>query len=112
MSTVAFRAALRRHEATSGDLMIYRIAGKDFTTLSNIEEMKASWRVEAKALVFRSTKPKAAPRSGPSATDSEPSAQVALRESVKKLREGLASTSPKNTIREPASAAVIRMPSR
>ena len=37
-------SALRR-EAAAGRLTIYRIAGKDYTTLADIEEMKTSCRV-------------------------------------------------------------------
>jgi len=41
--------ALRR-QAAVGHLAIYRIAGKDYTTLANIEEMKTTCRVPAKGL--------------------------------------------------------------
>ena len=37
-----------RREASRGRLAIERIAGKDYTTLRNIEEMRALCRVEAK----------------------------------------------------------------
>jgi hypothetical protein len=38
-----------RREAMRGRLVIERIAGKDYTTLSNIERMRELCRVEAKA---------------------------------------------------------------
>ena len=38
-----------RREAARGRLVIERIAGKDFTTLANIERMRELCRVEAKA---------------------------------------------------------------
>src|ERR1700730_461633 len=42
-------AAGLRREGTRGRLVIERIAGKDFTTLANIERMRELCRVEAKA---------------------------------------------------------------
>jgi hypothetical protein len=36
-----------RREAARGRLVIERIAGKDYTTLSNIEKMRESCRVES-----------------------------------------------------------------
>ena len=38
-----------RREAARGRLVIERIAGKDYTTLANIEQMRELCRVEAKA---------------------------------------------------------------
>src|ERR1035437_6692922 len=40
-----------RKEAARGRLVIERIAGKDYTTLANIERMRELCRVEAKAPV-------------------------------------------------------------
>jgi hypothetical protein len=37
-----------RREGARGRLVIERVAGKDYTTLANIEEMRALCRVEAK----------------------------------------------------------------
>src|SRR6266566_3909922 len=42
-------AAGLRREAARGRLVLERIAGKDFTTLANIERMRQLCRVEAKA---------------------------------------------------------------
>src|SRR5260370_20101051 len=45
-------------EGARGRLIIERIAGKDYTTLANIERMRESCRVEAKALDFGSDPPR------------------------------------------------------
>src|SRR5947209_6379821 len=53
-ATVAFpdgsmTASSLRRESTRGRLVIERIAGKDYTTLGNIERMRELCRVQAKA---------------------------------------------------------------
>jgi hypothetical protein len=100
-----------RREAAAGRLTIYRIAGKDFTTLADIEGMTKSCRVQAKALGSRSSRPKAAPRSGISETGNEPSALDALKATAQQLKENLPTTSSASTTRESA-AAVIPMRSK
>src|SRR6266481_6653241 len=52
-----------RREGARGRLIIERIAGKDYTTLANIQRMRESCRVEAKALDFGSD-PRGARRGG------------------------------------------------
>jgi hypothetical protein len=104
-------AALRR-EAAAGRLAVYAIAGKHFTTLADIQEMKTSCRVQARGQGSHCSKPKAGPRSGTSETGNEPSALAALKATAQRLKENLPPTSPANTTPEPASAAVIPMRSK
>jgi hypothetical protein len=104
-------SALRR-EAAAARLTIYRIAGKDFTTLANIEEMKTTCRVQAKGHASTSRKPTTGDGSGSSATGSEPSALAALRATAKVLKESLPPTSRQSTTQKPAGAPVIPMRSR
>jgi hypothetical protein len=98
-------SALRR-EAARGHLAIYRIAGKDFTTLAAIEKMRTLCLVQAKEPTSGSEKQDqtnpdalAKPQDGSSKTADANLALAAARESVKKLKEGLAPTSPQNTRR-------------
>jgi hypothetical protein len=101
-----------RREAAVGHLTLYRIAGKDYTTLADIEEMAQACRVQAKVHDSRSSKPKAARPSGTSATGSEPSALAALKANAQRLRESLPPTSSPSTTPAPAEAAVIQMRSK
>ena len=76
-----------RREAERGRLVIERVAGKDYTTLANIERMRELCRVEAKerdsGSAKRSTTERAGspmPRSGSSKTiDTESARDAALR---------------------------------
>jgi hypothetical protein len=68
-------AGLRR-ESARGRLTIERIAGKDFTTLANIERMRQLCRVEAKVPAFTSGGGPNGPPSGSSSTMAAKSAQV------------------------------------
>src|SRR5262249_27410160 len=81
-----------RREGARGRLIIERIAGKDYTTLANIERMRESCRVEAKALDFGSD-PRGARGgallpmlSGSSLTASDISPRDALRIKLAKRR--------------------------
>lgn len=103
-------AALRRELRSRG--LLSRFANKDYCTPADIEELKRSCLVQAKVRVSPSTKPKGAPRSGRSATDSGPSALDALKANAQKLRQSLPSTSSRSTTPEQASAEVIPMRSR
>ena len=103
--------ALRR-QARAGRLAIYRIAGKDYTTLNDIEGMKTACRVHPRDHDLLSSKPKAEPPSGTSGTASAPSAQAALKATAQRLRKNLPSTSPASTTPRPAAAAVIPIKSR
>jgi hypothetical protein len=82
-----------RNESARGRLLIERIAGKDYTTLANIEEMRRLCRVQAKALgcgsgqlagkaVDLSQTP-----SGSSSTTAGTSLQDALKAKLAKLRK-------------------------
>jgi hypothetical protein len=104
-------AGLRR-EAEAGHLTIYLIANKHYTTLADIEGLKASCRVQAKVQGSACKKQETDNASGSSATASEPSAQAALKATAQALRKRLQRTSPASTTPKPAAAAVIPMPSR
>jgi hypothetical protein len=68
-------AGLRR-EAARGRLVLERVAGKDFTTLANIERMRELCRVEAKVHASISGIAASAPPSGSSSTMAAKSAQA------------------------------------
>ena len=75
-----------RREAARGRLVVERIAGKDYTTLANIERMRELCRVEASKLAFGSgqhgeTRPVKSPaaRYGSSLTAASISPRDALR---------------------------------
>lgn len=93
-----------RREATRGRLAIERVAGKDYTTLANIERMRELCRVQGKALACgsdpRSETPTArseSERSGSFGMDRAKSARAALQKIARAPSERLASTSPTNT---------------
>jgi hypothetical protein len=69
-------AAGLRREAERGRLVIERIAGKDFTTLANIERMRELCRVEAKVHASTSGDAASAPPYGSSSTMAAKSAQA------------------------------------
>jgi len=48
----SMRASGLRREAARGRLVVERIAGKDYTTLANIERMRELCRVEARVPAF------------------------------------------------------------
>jgi hypothetical protein len=104
-------AALRR-EAAAGRLTIYAIAGKHFTTLNDIEEMKKICRVPVKAQGSTSKRRRTGNGSGSSATVSEVSARAALKATAQALRGSLPPISPASTTPRLAGAAVIPMRSR
>ncbi|OOO31430.1 UNVERIFIED_ORG: hypothetical protein BTE55_12395 [Rhizobium sophorae] len=77
-----------RKEAARGRLMIMRIAGKDFTTLQAIEEMKQACRVPANLPASGYVQPtKIAPRSGSSSMAASNSAQAAVSMIVQELKK-------------------------
>src|SRR5580704_14012405 len=85
-------AAGLRREAARGRLVIERIAGKDYTTLANIERMRELCRVEAKVPDCGCVPPAAegaessrAP-SGSSSTATGMSPQAALRAKLTKRK--------------------------
>lgn len=82
-----------RREAARGRLVIERIAGKDFTTLGNIDKMRKLCRVEAKVPISGSgkrnesaTENLSADQAGLSSTMVGTSPQDALRAKIKKAQ--------------------------
>jgi hypothetical protein len=83
-----------RREAARGRLVIERIAGKDYTTLANIERMRELCRVEAKVPGYGSDPHAAGPDellhmlSGSSSTATRISPQDALKTKLAKRKSG------------------------
>src|SRR5581483_8948345 len=83
-----------RREAARGRLVIERIAGKDYTTLANIAEMRSQCRVEVKVPDCGSARPAARTaassrkRSGSSSTANNISPQDALRMKLRPRKSG------------------------
>jgi hypothetical protein len=82
-----------RHEARRGTLVVEIIAGKTFTTLAHIKEMRRLCRVQAKVPGSTSnqnaepeTEVSGSDPAGSSATAEETSAQGALRRKLEKLK--------------------------
>jgi hypothetical protein len=98
-ATIAFpdgsmSAAGLRREAARGRLVIERIAGKDYTTLANIERMREICRVDAKArdsTCAGHAQASAGKRSGLSAMDNAISPRDALEARLTKGRRKLRS---------------------
>src|SRR5207249_1281688 len=100
-------AAGLRREARRGRLTIERVAGKDYTTLANIQEMRELCRLDPRAPVFGSATRADMPAAGSptlqpgsSATETIKKARAAALTIVKELSErsppiSPASTSPK-----------------
>src|SRR5262245_27184907 len=93
-----------RREAARGRLVVERIAGKDYTTLANIERMRELCRVEAKGLACGSnqrsvmrTAGSSVTRPGSSATERVRSARAALGRTARGLSGRLPSSLPANT---------------
>jgi hypothetical protein len=103
----ALRKALRK-----AGIPVERYAGKDFTTLRDIEEMRGkcrSQRAQGSTCNPTSTatgSSTSAPR-GSSETERAKSALAALRENAKPQKKNSASTSPANT--KPLPGSVIRL---
>src|SRR6266566_3621855 len=100
-----------RKEAGRGRLVIERVAGKDYTTLRNIEEMRALCRVEARAPGSGcsqpgeiSTEESLSKPCGSSGTATSSGALVSARAELRKLSGPSPNTSPTNTEpREPGT---------
>jgi len=101
-----------RREAAKGNLVIERIAGKDYTTLAEIERMRVKCRVQAKVRGSGCASAPAAPPPGSSATATTSKALAALHESLSALRKPSLPTSPRNTSRARGKAPVIPLQSR
>src|SRR5580692_7828565 len=72
-------AAGLRREGARGRLVVERIAGKDYTTLANIERMRELCRVEVKVPGSGSESGGEGPLSGSSSTTAAKSAQTRAR---------------------------------
>ena len=106
-----------RREAARGRLLIEIIAGKHFTTLRAIEEMRNQCRDQQRALDYGSNLKNATragssfvAQRGSSVTERVRSARAALEKTAQGLNGPLPTTSPTNTER-PASGIVIPLKS-
>lgn len=103
-----------RRERDRGRLAVEIIAGKEFTTLSAIREMRQQCLVQGKAPAStsgrRSGGQRAALRSGPSETGTDSSALDAALMRAKMLKGRLPDTSRKSTT--PSAANVVSLKSR
>lgn len=101
-----------RREAKAGRLVIERVAGKDYTTLAEIQKMRALCRVQQKAPVSTSASEPEDPPSGSSATATTSKALASLNVSLDALRKRSQNTSPKSTSRPRHAGRVIHLQSR
>ena len=106
-----------RREVARGHLVIEVIAGKQFTTIREIEEMRKKCRVEQRELGCGSNPQRtpqmvrsAGTQAGSSVTDRTSSARAALEKTARALKERSLNTSPANT-KFPASAVVAPLKS-
>jgi|SRR6516165_2783965 hypothetical protein len=103
-----------RKEAAKGNLVIETIAGKQFTTLNAIQEMRTKCRDKQKAqgstsnLSERKKGSSARGRSGTSVTERAKLARVALEETARTLSANSPNTSPANISRQ-SSATVTQL---
>lgn len=110
-------AAGLRKERQRGRLVVERIAGKDYTTLAFIEEMRKRCRLEAEGRASTCGAPgrmvqDATPLSGPSVTEATERARAALHMILQEPSEPLAATSRPSTPRPSAKATVTPTKSR
>jgi hypothetical protein len=104
-----------RTEAHKGNLIVSRIAGKDFTTLADIERMAQTCRVATKAPASGSDRPAAEEPRLPSSSSSTVEDKLALDAALmraKKLKSGSPITSPTNTRRNVVSVHFPKSGSR
>src|SRR6267378_2293982 len=85
-----------RREGARGRLVVERIAGKDYTTLANIERMRQLCRVGARVPDFISDSVESEKLSGSSSTTAMRSAQVRARAISARLKKPLPTTSDTN----------------
>jgi hypothetical protein len=101
-----------RGEARRGRLVTWRIAGKDYTSFSAIEEMKAQCRSVQRVQGSISEQQRAKNAAhGSSAMEADPSALDALLLNAQRLSKGLPAISRPSTNRT-AAEAVVRLKSR
>jgi hypothetical protein len=98
-----------RRERDRGRLLVYRIAGREFTTLADLDRMMELCRDPAKALASTSENAQAAIPSGLSLTAKRKSSLREAQALAKKLKKGSANTSREST---GPSATVIPIVSR
>jgi hypothetical protein len=105
-----------RRERDRGNLSVERVAGKEFTTLGNIEEMRKKCRVKPKEPGSGSN-PKneiemgdsSIGRHGSSVMEPTKSALAALKMTARALSESSPNTSPANTSpTEPAAVVLLK----
>ena len=108
-----------RREAKRGRLVIERTAGKDYTTLRNIEHMRELCRVEARGLVSGCAEPNTIgldnshmPRSGSLKTVSTGKARDAALMIVEGLKQHSQLTSPRNISPKRKPESVHQLTSR
>jgi hypothetical protein len=92
-----------RREAQRGNLVIERIAGKDFTTLRAIEQMREKCRIRQKAVVSTSDEISNPPQFGSSGTPDAKLALAAARAIISRRKESSPNTSSQNTSRRRAT---------
>src|SRR5262245_53631193 len=101
-----------RREAAKGHLAIETIAGKQFTTLNAIEEMRKQCRDNQRGHGFGSnpnakkTEDCANAQRGLSATERARLARAALEENARTLNARLPDTSPANTSRQNSTTVI------
>src|SRR4051794_17241907 len=100
----SIKATGLRREAAAGRLAIYRIAGKDFTTLADIEGMKKQCRVQAKGRISTTTNSGACCTSE---TDNSNAAIASMKQTARLLKDHLQNTSSENTIRKKHLTKII-----
>ena len=100
----SIKASGLRREAAAGHLAIYRIAGKDFTTLADIEGMKKQCRVQAKGRTSTTTNSAACYTSE---TDNSNAAIASMKLTARALKERLQNTSSKSMTRKKRSTKII-----
>jgi hypothetical protein len=105
-----------RRERDRGTLATEKIAGKEFTTLRNVEEMRVKCRAQLKGPDYGSNLKSATTRGGSSGkppgsseTERRRSARAALEQNAKALSKHLLNTLPRNTpSRETADVIPLR----
>lgn len=102
-----------RREAAKGNLEVWRIAGKDMTTLAAIREMMDKCLVKRSPPASGSDRPQRTEKpSGSSSTEESRLAQAALNMTLRGLKESLKNTSPPSASLRKSKAPVIPLKSR
>lgn len=88
-----------RREVRRGRLSVERIAGRDYTTLADIERMRVLCREEQKGRAYTSVNAPDAPRFGLSSTEKTNSGRAAVLMIAEELKNSCKRTSPASTAR-------------